>query len=145
MKIQSTQYLHENDIKICCLQETEIPLGYPESILNCGRFNLELELNNTKKRVGVYLHEKISYTRRIDLEKTDHHIVIIDVKLNFTIRVISLYRSFRPGGGMSPETLFKSQLEVMSRAMTKNCLIMGDFNLDACFVELGGVLVKLLA
>ena len=127
-----TQYLHENDIKVCCLQETEIPIGFPETILNCGNYNLELELNNTKKRAGIYLHETVSYIRRIDLEKEDHHIVIVDVKLKFTVRVISLYRSFRPGGGMSPEMLFRSQLDVMRGAMTNNCLIMGDFNLDAC-------------
>ena len=33
---------------------------------------------------------------------------------------------------MSPEMLFKSQLDVMRGAMTNNCLIMCDFNLDAC-------------
>ena len=31
---------------------------------------------------------------------------------------------------MSPEALFIAQLCVIGRALTKNCLVMGDFNLD---------------
>ena len=31
---------------------------------------------------------------------------------------------------MSPETLFKTQLEVLTGALSKNCFVMGDFNLD---------------
>ena len=43
------RYLSENEIKICCLQETEIPLNFPENVLNCGNYNLELEMNSEKK------------------------------------------------------------------------------------------------
>ena len=66
-------------IKICCLQETEIQQGFPENILNCGNFNLELEINREKRRVGIYLHKDINYIRRSDLEEVDRYIVIIDV------------------------------------------------------------------
>ena len=58
------------------------------------------------------------------------HIVIIDIMLNVQIRVISLYRSFRPDQ-MSPNDFFKGQLAVLKNAIVKNCFIMGDFNLDA--------------
>ena len=35
-----TDVLRNNGINICCLQETEIPLGFPEKALNCGGINL---------------------------------------------------------------------------------------------------------
>ena len=38
-----------NSIDICGLQETEIPMNYPEHIFNIGGFTLELE-NNTEKK-----------------------------------------------------------------------------------------------
>ena len=125
-----TAYLKESNIKICCLQETKIPMGFPESVLNCSGYNLELENNSVKKRVGVYLQKDVNYIRRYDLEKEDHHIVIIDVKTDILIRVISLYRSFQPQGGISPETLFTAQIGVLKNSITKNCFIFGDFNLD---------------
>ena len=58
------------------------------------------------------------------------HIVIIDVITDVPVRIISLYRSFRPRGGISPETHFNAQLGVLKGAVTKNCFVMGDFNLD---------------
>ena len=82
------RYLNENNIKVCCLQETEIPQGFPENILNSGGYILELEMNSEKKRVGVYLHRDVNYVRRFDLEKENHHIVIIDVKTNPSMYVL---------------------------------------------------------
>ena len=84
-----TDTLRRNNIGICCLQETEIQMGFPENILNCNGFNLELEMNTTKKRVGIYIRKNIKYRRREDLEKAGMHIVIIDVMLDVQIRVIS--------------------------------------------------------
>ena len=46
------------------------------------------------------------------------------------IGIISLYRSFRPQGGISPEALFTAQLELLKGAITNNCFVMGEFNLD---------------
>ena len=86
-----TAYLKKNNIDVCCLQETEIPIGFPENLLNCGGFNMELEQNTVKKRVGIYLKTDLNYIRRLDLEKQDHHIVIIDVKTIVPFRIISLY------------------------------------------------------
>ena len=42
-----------------------------------------------------------------------------------------MYRSFRPQGGISPVTFFNAQLGLLSGAVTKNCFIFYDFNLDA--------------
>ena len=50
-----TRILNENKINICCLQETEVPMNYPESMLNTGNFTVELETNDLKKRAGIYL------------------------------------------------------------------------------------------
>ena len=83
-----------------------------------------------KKRVGIYLNRDLNYIRRFDLEKEDHHTVIVDVKTIVPFRIISLYRSFRPQGGISPESIFNAQLGVLIGATTKNCFVMGDFNLD---------------
>ena len=87
-------------------------------------------MNSEKKRVGIYVNNKITYIRRTDLEKENLHIVIIDVKCKISLRIISLYRSFRPQGGVSPDAFFTAQLRVLSEALTRNCLVMGDFNLD---------------
>ena len=32
---------------------------------------------------------------------------------------------------MSPNKLFENQLKIIQKALTNNCIIMGDFNLDA--------------
>ena len=38
-----TQCLRALNIKICCLQETEILSNFPVNILNCGNYTVELE------------------------------------------------------------------------------------------------------
>ena len=88
-----TDYLTANSIHACCLQETEIPMGFPEKTLNSGNYNIELEMNTEKKRAGIYVNNKLTYTRRFDLEKEDNHIVIIDIKCTITLRIICLYSS----------------------------------------------------
>ena len=126
-----TEMLRSNNVNICCLQETEVQLNYPEGVLNCGGFTLELELNKFKKRVGIYLMNDIKYKRRTDLEKENFHVVIIDVELDVKLRIINIYRSFRPPNGMSPDVFFTEQLGIMQNALCSSCYIMGDFNLDA--------------
>ena len=41
-----TETLSRYDISACSVQETEIPMNFPEEILNCNDYILELELNN---------------------------------------------------------------------------------------------------
>ena len=41
--------LVENNVDVCGLQETEIPINFPEYVFNSGGFSLELE-NNTEKK-----------------------------------------------------------------------------------------------
>ena len=120
-----------NNVDVCCLQETEIPPNFPESLLNTGDFNLELELNDGKKRVGVYLHNKIKYKRRFNFESKNYHVVICDIFASRVTRIICLYRSFRPPGMQSLDTFFNAQLAIIKSAINDNRVIMGDFNLDA--------------
>ena len=42
--------LKRNNIAVCALQETEIGEDFPEGILNSSEYNIELELNTTKKK-----------------------------------------------------------------------------------------------
>ena len=41
-----TNSLNFNQIDVCCLQETEVVKGFPEKILDCNGFKLELELSD---------------------------------------------------------------------------------------------------
>ena len=119
-----------NKVDICCLQETEIPNGFPENILSCGGYKLELEINSSKKSAGIYIKSEMSYTRRHDLEIDDMHIVILDVLSDIQFRIINIYRSFRPPGGLTVDKFFEKQLDLVKKALCKNCYVVGDFNLD---------------
>ena len=125
-----TETLHREGIDICCIQETGVLQGYPEELLNCNNFVLELEMNDTKKRTGIYLNKNLKYKRRRDLEKINMHVVVVDIIGHQSIRIISLYRSFRPVD-LSPSVFFESQLEILENAQCRGCYILGDFNLDS--------------
>ena len=61
------------------MQETEVPSDFPETLLNCDGYHLELELSTSKRRTGIYVADGINYKRRRDLEKNNTHVMIIDV------------------------------------------------------------------
>ena len=58
----------DNDIDILCVQESEIPNGYPVGLLTFKSFNYKNESNDLKSRCGIYIRNNISYVRRDDLE-----------------------------------------------------------------------------
>ena len=120
-----------NNVNVCCLQETEVQADFPESLLSTGGFSLALELNDNKKRAGIYIRNDVKYVRRTDLECKNFHIVICDINTACLVRVICIYRSFRPPGMISPEAFFNAQLSILKNSLTSNCYILGDFNLDA--------------
>ena len=95
-------------------------------------FFMRSQNNDDKKRVGFYIRFDINYTRRNDLEENNIHIVIIDLCAAVNLRVINIYRSFRPPSMILPNTFFLSQLGVIRKALTQNCVLLGDFNVDAC-------------
>ena len=63
-------------------------------------------------RTGIYLNKNINYKRRKDLERKNLHIVTVDIIGTKFIRVISVYRSFRPID-MTPKEFFYLQLETL--------------------------------
>ena len=123
--------LVKNDIDVCCLQETELGKNCDLKILNSKDFELETETSNDKIRVGIYVKNTSTYKRRQDLEDPDCHLIIIDLFLGVKIRVITLYRSFRPPNNLTPIAFFKLQLGIIRRNAVPNLIVLGDFNLDA--------------
>ena len=84
--------LESNKIDVCCLQETEMDKNYPTNILSSPSYELELERNTGKKRVGVFINKHLKYTRREELEEPDLHVIILDLESTCKVRMISLYR-----------------------------------------------------
>ena len=72
--------LNENNIDVLCLQEIDLENGYPGEILNLPNHVLEIEANTTKSRVGVYIKKSVKYVRRAELEGTNAHLIVVDIK-----------------------------------------------------------------
>ena len=121
--------LLEHSIDILCMQETEIPADFSEELIQIPGFDLELEVNATKRRVGMYINSKLSFRRRFELEGNDSSVVIIDLFDERKTRIINIYRNFNPVG-MSARNKFIQQLKIIKLAFTKNTVLLGDFNLD---------------
>ena len=124
------EYIKENKIDICCLQETELESAYQNDLLSFPGFAIEVEQNDVKKRVGVYIKSTISYRRRIDLEGRNSHLIVLDLCGSPELRIISIYRSFRPQENITAREKFEYQLTLIAACITKNCIVLGDFNLD---------------
>ena len=122
--------LESNNIDVCCMQETELEKNYPVDILSTPIYEFESEKNTDKKRIGIYVNRQLNYNRREDLEESDSHVIILDIKSTINLRIISLYRSFRPPNGMSPRSFFEKQLNIVERNCLPNTIVLGDFNLD---------------
>ena len=98
--------------------------------LDTSKFNLEVENNSSKTRVGCYVNNEIKYLRRNDLEGADSNLVIIDIVGINQTRIINVYRSFNPQNNVSQRDKFKYQLSLMKTAVNNKTIIMGDLNLD---------------
>ena len=104
--------------------------NFPDSLLKCNNYEIEIEQAKEKRRTGIYLRKDVAYTRRFDLESNDCHIVIVDIIADKKVRIINMYRSFHPPGGVPVGDFFKKQLQIVKNAICDNCIVMGDFNLD---------------
>jgi len=122
--------LYENDIDILNLQETELEPDIDLNNLNIKGYVLEVETNENKKRIATYIKTSVQYKRRNDLEKPNLHLIILDIQANPPMRVITLYRTFRPQDASSPREHFKNQLNLINEATTNNTVLLGDMNLD---------------
>ena len=128
-----SKIINEHKLDIVCLQETEIEPNYPLKILSFKGYDYLTENNSEKARTGIYINSNIPYLRRIDLEKPDCGIIIIDLDLTKKYRILCLYRVFSPNNQISQYTYFKNQMDMITETCadkTKISIIMGDFNLD---------------
>ena len=119
-----------NNIDVLCLQETEIPVDFPVELLSFKGYNYESENNVVKSRCGMYISDKISYVRRSDLESVGTHVIIVDLNDSEHTRIINIYRSFNPQNNESQFNFFSRQLELISTAVNRNTIVIGDFNLN---------------
>jgi exonuclease III len=122
--------LYENNIDILTLQETELSPELQLENLQIKGYSIEVENNNKKRRVAIYIKNSISYKRRVDLEKENLHIIILDVESSPPARIITIYRTFNPQCGCTPRENFRKQLNTISNATTTSTILLGDFNLD---------------
>ena len=120
----------DNEIDVLCLQETEIPNDYPVELLTFKGYGYESELNCVKSRCGIYVSNKVSYLRRHDLEVINMHVMIIDLNDKNQSRIINMYRPFNPVNNLTQKQFFEAQLVIFTRSITKNTILLGDFNLD---------------
>ena len=122
--------LYENNIDILTLQETELSPELQLENLQIKGYSIEVENNNKKRRVTIYIKNSISYKRRVDLEKEGLHVIILDVESSPPIRVITIYRTFNPQCGCTPRENFRKQLNIINDATTPSTILLGDFNID---------------
>ena len=59
-KQQVKELITTENIDILLLQETEIEALYDSDLLSFMGYNLEIEINNTKSRVGAYVRHEIN-------------------------------------------------------------------------------------
>ena len=126
--------LRREKIDVCLLQEVEININYPLNILSAKDYNIEVEKNDTKARCAIVIGEGIEYERREELEGKNLGIVVIDVNVDSTYRIVNVYRQFNPPNNLSQREHFSLQLkaiEIIQRSLNgKKIIIAGDFNLD---------------
>ena len=72
--------MHENDIDILLMQETEIEKDFDCKIIRIPGYVLELEDSQDKKRVGIYIKENLKFLGRTDLEVVNTHVMVIDIE-----------------------------------------------------------------
>ena len=113
------------------LQETELEKDFDQSLLNIPGYNLEVETNNVKSRVVMYIKNSIKYERCYALEGVNNHLVIIDVNSGVINkkRLINIYRSFNPYGITAKEG-FSRQLDRIKLAFNGDSILLGDLNFD---------------
>jgi exonuclease III len=82
--------LYEHDLDILTLQETELSPDIDEKTLQIKGYSLEVESNDMKRRVAIYIRNTIIYKRRCDLERNNMHLIILDVQTSLSYRIIAI-------------------------------------------------------
>ena len=58
------------------------------------------------------------------------HLIIVDLDLEVKVRIITLYRTFRPTNNMSTKEFFEEQISIANNNVLPKTVLLGDFNLD---------------
>ena len=122
--------LYENEIDVFALQEIELSPDIDTENLKIRGYSLEVENNNKKRRVAIYIRNTVTYKRREDLEKVNLHLIILDIETSPASRIITIYRTFNPQDATTPRENFRKQLSIINEATTSATITLGDFNLD---------------
>ena len=64
-KDRIAEILHKNSVNICCIQETEIPNGFPEDLLNCNgiiQLHLVCQIQTSKIPALLIIWEPLQNT-----------------------------------------------------------------------------------
>jgi exonuclease III len=113
------RYIQENNLDVCCVQETEIDKNFNEELLTFPGYSLEVERNDVKRRVAIYVRNTMNYRRRAELEGTNRHLVIWDVLGRTELRIITIYRKFKPQDNITARENFELQLNLIKESCTK--------------------------
>jgi hypothetical protein len=120
----------DEKLDLLCLQETEMEINIDHNLMSFGGFFYESESNNIRSRVGCYVSTSLSYIRRRDLEGKNSHLVVLDIVGPTTLRIINIYRCFKPQNETLPLEFFKYQIDLIHAAYDNNTIVLGDINLD---------------
>ena len=112
-----SQMLLNEKIDICCMQEIELKKDIDHELLSFNGYNLMIENNVEKSRVGIFIRNEIKCKRRSELEGQNNGIIIIDVDLKRKYRIMNLYRVFNPTDGRSQRQFFSDQLSHIKAAL----------------------------
>jgi exonuclease III len=86
----------DEKIDILCLQETEIETNTDHNLMSLPGYLYESKENTIKSRVGCYVNTNLLYVRRLDLEGSNSHLVILDPKTIQELQIINIFRCFNP-------------------------------------------------
>jgi hypothetical protein len=117
-------------VELLCLQETEISPELDVNLISFPGFGYESETNSIKARVGCFIKNGINYKRCYKLEGVNAHLINIDVKAERNIRIINIYRTFSPQGGVGARPMLPYHLDLIKNAFKKNTILLGDLNLN---------------
>ena len=107
-KLMVEKIMNTNKIDILCLQEVDLEVGYCEYSLSIPGYDLLIEKSSIKARSGIFISNRVNYTRKSILEGVDSHIVIIDIEGKSDInRIINVYRCFNPEGNYTAREKFR--------------------------------------
>ena len=104
-------------IDICCMQEIELKKDIDHELLSFNGYNLMIENNVEKSRVGIFIRNEIKCKRRSELEGQSNGIIIIDVDLKKKYRIMNLYRVFNPTDGRSQRHYINYTMQTMEMRM----------------------------